>query len=116
MDPPVPDMLFHLDGKLSSGADNILCIEAIRFSPLNGVTTALTPLILGTGLYLGRPEDGLFNLKCTSYANGSAAEVLIDCYHSTKQYQNVAKIIQKNQEVFCNAFLHYTDSNTSVVL
>ncbi len=59
MYPPVADMLFHLDWKLSSGVDNILCIEAIRFSPLNGVTAALTALILGTGLYLGRPEDGL---------------------------------------------------------
>lgn len=113
---PIVDHLFQLDGKLSSGAEDMLQVEAIRFFPMYGVGTALPAFIIGTGLFVGRPEDGLFNLKSSSYANGATAELAVDCHHSAKQYQNVAKTIQKNQEIYFQGFLHDTDGAVSVVL
>jgi hypothetical protein len=65
---------------------------------------------------MGRPEDGVFNLKSPTYANGSASFIMLDCFHSARQYQNVAKTIQKNQEIFFSGFLHDTEDNNSVVL
>lgn len=116
MYPPVEFQLFHLDGKLSSGTENMLEIEAMRFFPMVGISTALPAFILGTGLFIGRPKAGLFNLKSMAYANGTATEVGMECFHSAKQYHNVAKTIQKNQEIYFKGFLHDIQDDCSVVL
>lgn len=116
MFPPVENQLFHLDGKLSSGTDGALQIEALRFYPLHDVKKVYSPFITGTGLYLGRPEDGLFNLKSPTYVSGCASFILIDCFHSAKQYQNVARTIQKNQEIYLSGYLHDTEGDDKLIL
>jgi hypothetical protein len=73
MFPPVADQLFQLDGKMSSSTGGPLQIKAMRFFPLYEVSKVYAPFITGTGLYLGRPEDGLFNLKSPTYATGIVA-------------------------------------------
>lgn len=116
MFPPVVDQIFHLDAKLSSSTDGSLHIEALRFFPLYDVTKVFPPFIIGTGLYLGRPEDGIFQIKCPTYANGTGSFILLKCYHSAKQIQNVAKTIQKNEGIFLSWFLHDTEGENAMVL
>lgn len=114
--PPVENQLFQLDGKLSSDVDEILMVEALRFHPVTGINMVLAPFIIGTGLFMGRPEDGLFNLKCPTYASGNASFIMLNCFHSSKQYQNVAKTIQKQQEIFVCGILQDVEGDNCVVL
>ena len=107
---PIANMLFCLTGRVTVDKDDLL-IEATRFYPACSHHQIKPPVLNGTAVYKGKPEEGTFILNCSKYAVNIAAEIKLICKHNAKQYVKVESTIRKDQEIFFFGFLDDYDNN-----
>lgn len=113
---PVEGGLFQLEGKMTK-TDNGLELEALRFVPMELKEGKVPPpFINGTGSFLGTQQEGMVKVNSAVYANCIAGEMLLECKHTVKQYENFVNKARKDQEIYVCGVLADIDNLSNVTL